>query len=80
MSFARATGRRARSTCGRLLKASQASATFFEKKVAKKLLVLRAGASAVPSPAGQKVFWFFFSKKNLFLFRIAGWLCHPAFY
>jgi hypothetical protein len=41
-------------------------ASFFEKKEAKKLLVLRALAPALPRPAGPEVFWFFFSKKNFF--------------
>jgi hypothetical protein len=57
---------------------------FFEKKepgrrAAKKLSVLRARAPVGPMPAGPKVFWFFFSKKNFFaLFKFAlrrrrGW-------
>jgi hypothetical protein len=37
---------------------------FFEKKAAKKLLLLGALAPQAPQPAGPKVFWFFFSKKN----------------
>jgi hypothetical protein len=40
------------------------SASFFEKKEAKKLSLLRAFARQVPTPAGAKVFLVtFFSKK-----------------
>jgi len=39
---------------------------FFEKKQ-QKLLVLRALEFSGPTPAGPKVFYFFFSKKKRFL-------------
>jgi hypothetical protein len=39
--------------------------SFFEKKEAKKLLVLPDVAMAGDEPPGAKVFWFFFSKKNI---------------
>jgi hypothetical protein len=43
---------------------SQVRASFFEKKEAKKLLVLRALATAGQGPAGPEVFLVtFFSKK-----------------
>jgi hypothetical protein len=42
--------------------------SFFEKKEAKKLLLLGAVATPLPQPPGAKVFWFFFSKKNRFPF------------
>jgi hypothetical protein len=34
------------------------------KKVAKKILVLQALVRLLPKPAGPKVFWFFFFKKE----------------
>jgi hypothetical protein len=51
----------------------KASASFFEKKEAKKLSLLRALARCCQSPQGPKVFCFarrgaFFSKKKRFPF------------
>jgi hypothetical protein len=45
----------------------EVSASFFEKKAAKKRLLLGDLATPLPNPPGAKVFWFFFSKKNVLL-------------
>jgi hypothetical protein len=44
-------------------KARQVRTSFSEEKEAKRLLVLRDVAAALPRPAGPKVFYFLFSKK-----------------
>jgi len=68
------------------LKERRERPSFFEKKEAKKLLVLgaldglcRLGYRALPligsdraKPPGPQVFWCFFSKKNVFLFTFLG--------
>jgi hypothetical protein len=38
-----------------------------QKKKQKNSYLLRVVAASSPRPAGAKVFWFFFSKKNRFL-------------
>jgi hypothetical protein len=45
---------------------SKASASFLKKR-SKKRLLLGDLATPVQPPPGPKVFWFFFSKKNVFL-------------
>jgi hypothetical protein len=45
----------------------QVSPAFFEKKAAKKLLLIGLRRCQSPWPRLTKVFWFFFSKKNCFL-------------
>jgi hypothetical protein len=42
------------------------------KKEAKNFRLLGAVALPVPTPAGAKVFWFFFSKKNRLLTVLDG--------
>jgi len=49
------------------VKAREASTSFFEKKEAKKLSLNGGHGALLPTPAGPKVFCFFFSKKKLFL-------------
>jgi hypothetical protein len=45
---------------------AKASASFLKKR-SKKLLFAVCMARPEPRPAGPKVFWFFFSKKNVLL-------------
>jgi hypothetical protein len=45
----------------------KASASFFEKKEAKKLLLLGAFDRLLPTPAGPEIFCFCFLKKKRFL-------------
>jgi hypothetical protein len=42
-------------------------------------LVLGAWATVVPGPAGAEVFWFFFSKKNVFAYLLVArfWIAAP---
>jgi hypothetical protein len=44
----------------------QASASFLKKR-SKKLLLTAGSGTLLPTPAGPKVFCFFFSKKKFFL-------------
>jgi hypothetical protein len=46
------------------VEAKKVSTAFFEKKAAKKLLVLRDVAQAVPTPAVSKSFLLLFFKKE----------------
>jgi hypothetical protein len=50
----------------------------FLKKRSKKLLDPLASAFPEARPKGTKVFWFFFSKKNCFLYLIEGQTDVPA--
>jgi hypothetical protein len=52
-----------RGWCAHWILRAEESASFFEKKEAKKLLLLGALAAALPWPAGPRVFWLLFFKK-----------------
>jgi hypothetical protein len=52
---------------GNLELEKEGSASFFEKKEAKKLSFTAGLGALMPAPAGAKVFCFFFSKKKRFL-------------
>jgi hypothetical protein len=56
--------------CGLLLLKQERKRFFFEKKKQKPLITAGCGA-LVPTPAGPKVFCFFFSKKK----RLPYFLC-----
>jgi hypothetical protein len=57
---------------GNVRKADEEGRGSFLKKRTKKLLVLRAVASALPQPAGPEVFCFFFFKKRSAYIEKAG--------